>query len=45
MLGRKQYFDAVPFFWSLYYDKSVLYAGRGDTKGNSLRVSLTITNA
>jgi len=30
MLGRKQHFDAVPFFWSMHYDMSVLYVGHAD---------------
>src|SRR5262249_55421543 len=27
MLGRRQPFDAVPFFWSQHYDRSIRYVG------------------
>lgn len=27
MLGRRQPFDAVPFFWSMHYDMPILYVG------------------
>ncbi|MGD9508511.1 MAG: FAD-dependent oxidoreductase, partial [Geminicoccaceae bacterium] len=27
MLGRREPFDAVPFFWSMHYDVSILYVG------------------
>jgi NADPH-dependent 2,4-dienoyl-CoA reductase/sulfur reductase-like enzyme len=27
MLGRQEGFDAVPFFWSVHYDVSILYVG------------------
>jgi apoptosis-inducing factor 3 len=30
MLGRKQHFDAVPFFWSMHYDMSILYVGHAE---------------
>jgi apoptosis-inducing factor 3 len=30
MLGRKQPFDAVPFFWSMHYDMSILYVGHAE---------------
>lgn len=31
MLGRDVKFEAVPFFWSLHYDKAVNYVGHADT--------------
>jgi apoptosis-inducing factor 3 len=30
MLGRKQAFDAVPFFWSMHYDMSISYVGHAE---------------
>jgi NADPH-dependent 2,4-dienoyl-CoA reductase/sulfur reductase-like enzyme len=30
MLGRKQPFDAVPFFWSLHHDMSIFYVGHAE---------------
>jgi NADPH-dependent 2,4-dienoyl-CoA reductase/sulfur reductase-like enzyme/nitrite reductase/ring-hydroxylating ferredoxin subunit len=30
MLGRKQPFDAVPFFWSMHYDMSIRYVGHAE---------------
>jgi NADPH-dependent 2,4-dienoyl-CoA reductase/sulfur reductase-like enzyme len=37
MLGRRQPFDAVPFFWSMHYDMSILYVGHA-AKWDSLSV-------
>jgi NADPH-dependent 2,4-dienoyl-CoA reductase/sulfur reductase-like enzyme/nitrite reductase/ring-hydroxylating ferredoxin subunit len=31
MLGRKQPFDAVPFFWSMHYDMSISYVGHAES--------------
>lgn len=31
MMGRREPFDAVPFFWSAHYDVSILYVGHADT--------------
>jgi hypothetical protein len=31
MLGQKQAFDAVPFFWSQHYDVPVNYVGHAET--------------
>ena len=30
MLGRRQPFDAVPFFWSMHYDMSISYVGHAE---------------
>ena len=30
MLGRPEAFDAVPFFWSQHYDRTIRYAGHAD---------------
>jgi NADPH-dependent 2,4-dienoyl-CoA reductase/sulfur reductase-like enzyme/nitrite reductase/ring-hydroxylating ferredoxin subunit len=30
MLGARERFDAVPFFWSLHYDTSIRYVGHAD---------------
>jgi prolyl-tRNA editing enzyme YbaK/EbsC (Cys-tRNA(Pro) deacylase) len=31
MLGRRQPFDAVPFFWSQHYDVPINYVGHAET--------------
>ncbi len=30
MIGRRVPFDAVPFFWSMHYDTSILYVGHAE---------------
>ncbi len=30
MMGRREPFDAVPFFWSMHYDVAILYVGHAE---------------
>jgi NADPH-dependent 2,4-dienoyl-CoA reductase/sulfur reductase-like enzyme len=41
MLGPKQPFDAVPFFWSMHYDTTILYVGHAE-RWDSLAVDGSI---
>jgi NADPH-dependent 2,4-dienoyl-CoA reductase/sulfur reductase-like enzyme len=34
MLGRRERFDAVPFFWSRHFDASILYVGHAEKFDN-----------
>jgi NADPH-dependent 2,4-dienoyl-CoA reductase/sulfur reductase-like enzyme len=38
MLGRRERFDAVPFFWSQHYDVTIRYVGHAE-KWDSVKVS------
>jgi apoptosis-inducing factor 3 len=37
MLGRREKFDAVPFFWSQHYDVQINYVGHAD-KWDELKI-------
>ena len=41
MLGRRERFDAVPFFWSQHYDVTIRYVGHAE-KWDSVKVSGSI---
>lgn len=49
MLGQRQRFNAVPFFWSQHYDTSILYVGyaerwdRADVEGDPAANDCTAT--
>ena len=38
MLGRRERFDAVPFFWSQHYDQSISYVGHAE-RWDSLEIT------
>jgi 3-phenylpropionate/trans-cinnamate dioxygenase ferredoxin reductase subunit len=40
ILGRKQPFDAVPFFWSQHYDSTINYVGHAE-RWDNIRVEGT----
>ena len=37
MLGRRERFDAVPFFWSQHYDVAIKYIGHAE-KWDSIKI-------
>jgi NADPH-dependent 2,4-dienoyl-CoA reductase/sulfur reductase-like enzyme/nitrite reductase/ring-hydroxylating ferredoxin subunit len=43
MLGARERFDAVPFFWSRHYDSSIRYVGHAE-KWDEVRVDGSIEN-
>ena len=38
MLGRREPFDAVPFFWSQHYDVTIKYVGHARTLGCGIAI-------
>jgi NADPH-dependent 2,4-dienoyl-CoA reductase/sulfur reductase-like enzyme len=38
MLGRRERFDAVPFFWSMHYDTAIRYVGHAE-KWDAVQIS------
>jgi NADPH-dependent 2,4-dienoyl-CoA reductase/sulfur reductase-like enzyme/nitrite reductase/ring-hydroxylating ferredoxin subunit len=42
MLARRERFDAVPFFWSMHYDVSILYIGHAE-KWDKLEIDGDVT--
>jgi len=49
MLGRRETFDAVPFFWSAHYDTTIMYVGHAEQwtevtiDGDLSRADATVT--
>jgi apoptosis-inducing factor 3 len=43
MLGKRERFDLVPFFWSQHYDQSISYVGHAE-KWDALEISGSVKN-
>jgi 3-phenylpropionate/trans-cinnamate dioxygenase ferredoxin reductase subunit len=41
MLGRRERFDAIPFFWSQHYDVTIKYVGHAE-RWDAVRIDGTL---